>query len=604
MKKLLLFSLLLSINFGYSQTNTCSPDIVFNGSWSGGSGPNGAPNSNDIDKGVLIQSDILIRENISCACLTIESGSTLSIDNNLELRVNDQLILDGDLKLIGTSQLVQNHSQQSQVSGNGRLFIDQNNIFEDVYRYTFWSSPVKNSSSNSIYNVSSIMYDGTMPTSESSQLQSINWKSYDGTLNSLDGATTNPITIANWWVYSMYNGVSRNDWIQKLQTGLIQTGLGYLMKGTGVRQNFTFAGIPNDGEISLPTEFDKTTLTGNPYPSALDSKKFFEDNPHLTEIYFWDHSDDVGQLGHTTFSNFGYYIIRNYVTGVSGVKLITGQQSPRILDAPGRYIPVGQGFMILPNYDQPLIFRNSQRAFATKEDPSNLFIRDTESEHSILKFGFEFDYNGNRYHQQSAISFIEGNTFLDEPGYDSQVGLALSNIYFRFPQSAEDIVIAGIEEVREGLEFPIALYLEESQTIDLMVDEAFNINHSYVLIDRVTNTEYNIKDNKISLDLIAGTYIDRFFIQFRRPNQEVNPTDDLIIYSHNKEVIIKPFNDTSIQSYVIYNVLGQKVMSSSDPSYLIDETFVRVPTNNFATGVLFVNVQTDKGIFKEKLILN
>ncbi len=604
MKKLIVSCIFLLVFSGFAQTNTCSKDIIFNGSWSGGSGPGGAPTSADQNKGISIQSDITITENVNCACLHIENGSTLSIAGNRLLLVKDDLILNGNLRLIGKSQLIQNHTGSSKVSGNGKLHIDQDSNIDDVYRYTYWSSPVVNSSLETTYSLSSILFDGTNPTSEKSPLVPINWKPFNGSLLSLDGAPTHPITIANYWIYTMFNGTLRSDWKQKFDSGLIERGLGFLMKGSGALQNYTFAGTPNDGDIAFNITAKTSSLLGNPYPSALDSKKFLEDNPNIHEIFFFDREKSLN-ITHSSYSveyPGSFYALRNRSAGVSSSKLASSN-AKKIYTSPGRYIPVGQGFIISSEVDQSVVFKNSQRVFAQKQKANTLFIAEEQSEHSIMKFGFEFEYYNNNFHQQAAISFIKGKTFADELGYDTTFYLPSNNLHFKFPESQNNLIIATIQEVTEGLEFPLSLEINESQTIKLMVDELFNINHSFVLMDKVTGIEYDIKNQTVSLSLTAGTYTNRFFIQFRRPNQELNSNNDVIIYSKNKEVIVKPFNNTSIQSYTVHNVLGQKLISSSAPTRLINETLIRIPTTNFASGIVFVNVQTDKGVFKKKLIL-
>ena len=106
------------------------------------------------------------------------------------------------------------------------------------------------------------------------------------------------------------------------------------------------------------------------------------------------------------------------------------------------------------------------------------------------------------------------------------------------------------------------------------------------------------------MDLLEGTYENRFYIRFGQRNLETNLDNDLMVYNDNKEVVIKPFNDTEILSYVIYNVLGQKVMSGTSPSFAFNEPLIRVPSTHLDTGVLFVNVETNKGLFKTKLILH
>jgi hypothetical protein len=605
MKKLVPIVFLLFCVTFYAQSN-CSQDIIFNGSWSGGSGANGAPGAGDEGKGIYIQSDVKLSENIQCDCLAISNGATLSVESGRFLSIQNNLILNGDLRLLGTSQLIQKHTGASGVIGNGRLYKDQSSPVNDVYRYTYWSSPVVSSINDVTFNVGDIMFDGTQPTTETSTLQSIQWLSFNGTISSLDGAATSPVSISNYWIYSYRNGENYNSWQQKLQTGTFTSGEGFTMKGTGVQQNYTFAGTPNDGTIILEGRAETVSLIGNPYPSAIDIEVFFRDNPHIKGLYFWDHEEDLYTSHMESFIYGSIYAPHNLATSVSASKFVRGEGGLNGVsyETPGRYIPVGQAFMVFTDQDRDIVFNNNQRVFATKDSNDTFFITQDEEEHAVLKFGMDVNIFGRDIHQQASISFMQGNTFADEPGYDTNLRLLNSDIYFRFPQSSEDLIIAGIQQVERGLEFPISLMIEDSQTIKLMVDEMHNINHEFVLIDTQTGNEYDIVSGPISINLAAGSYNDRFVIQFRRPLQEINLDNDLLIYSNNREIILKPFNDTTIQNYVVYNVLGQKVMSATRPIVETNEVIVRVPSTQLATGVLLVKVQTDKGLFTKKLLLH
>lgn len=100
--------------------------------------------------------------------------------------------------MIGDAQLVQSHTGLSNVQGSGVIYRDQQASVPSVYRYHYWSSPVTAALGNTTYSTSTVMFDGTTPTSENSTAQAINWQNYDGSVASLNGATTNPITIATF----------------------------------------------------------------------------------------------------------------------------------------------------------------------------------------------------------------------------------------------------------------------------------------------------------------------------------------------------------------------------------------------------------------------
>ena len=65
-----------------------------------------------------------------------------------------------------------------------------------------------------------------------------------------------------------------SEWIHVQSATSINPGEGFTMKGTagsGDAQRYDFRGKPNNGTISVSVENNQFTLTGNPYPSALDA---------------------------------------------------------------------------------------------------------------------------------------------------------------------------------------------------------------------------------------------------------------------------------------------------------------------------------------------
>ena len=150
--------------------------------------------------------------------LTVNNNCRLSITNNL-LVVTDSIHLEGEIRLIdteidtesgratpiGQSQLITTHSNSTQVSGNGRLMVDQNSENPSTYRYTYMGTPV-NTIGGSTYTIASVMKDGSTPTSTTSDITDMTFTA------SHDGSPTSPITISNRWIYTY--GTSA-DWSQK-----------------------------------------------------------------------------------------------------------------------------------------------------------------------------------------------------------------------------------------------------------------------------------------------------------------------------------------------------------------------------------------------------
>lgn len=256
--------------------------------------------------------------------------SVVTVDDGLELRVMNSLVLTlGKLKLIGDAQLVQTHTGASQVSGNSHIFKDQQAKVPTVYRYHYWSSPVTQTLGSTTYKVGLVLNDGIDPTSATSEPQPITWTTgLDGVPGSgIYPSTYSPITISNHWIYSNLNDPGDGSaWIQKRETGDISIGQGFSMKSTGtVPQNFTFVGIPNDGDINFNINVAPAThLLGNPYPSALDITDFINDNINSIDgtLYFWEHTGEDsatlnGNEGHYQSDYQGGYSQRNLTMGIS-----------------------------------------------------------------------------------------------------------------------------------------------------------------------------------------------------------------------------------------------------------------------------------------------
>ncbi|NVK53664.1 MAG: T9SS type A sorting domain-containing protein, partial [Flavobacteriaceae bacterium] len=302
--------------------------------WKGGNSDftTGAPStsSSDTDKVMIIDAQgtsnhPTLTENAKIECVWIKGNSKLMVQNNQYLEFDEDFILDGELRLIGNGQLLQTHSGTSNVQGNGKLFRDQAAKVPSIYRYHYWSSPVRELNSNT-FRVGQVMKDGNVPTSENSTTTDINFvggKNYDGATGT---AGVTPITISSYWIYTNFNDPGDGSaWQRQRETGAINRGQGFSMKSTGqVPQNFTFVGTPNDGSITFNVSGGATSLLGNPYPSALDATDFI--NTNINEIdgtlYFWEHTGEdeanpASSEGHNLTGYQGGYSQRNLAMGIA-----------------------------------------------------------------------------------------------------------------------------------------------------------------------------------------------------------------------------------------------------------------------------------------------
>ncbi|AQS92919.1 hypothetical protein BXQ17_02030 [Polaribacter sp. BM10] len=269
-----------------------------------------------------------LNERLSARKLEVLGTNILGIEDQLLVVTNNLNITDNaEIRLIGSSQLVQTHPGLADISGNGKLYTEQNSTLANIYRYNYMSSPVTSLNANT-YTVEDVLKDGTNPVSFTGVVgQDINNIARDiNFVSGFDGSTGTPINIADYWIYafSSSNG-ARANWIQKFKSGINLKTDGFIFKGPGVAQNYTFVGNPNDGEMNVSVGAQESYLLGNPFPSSLNALKFIKDNLNSIDgsVYLWDHVGEESTAeaidGHRYNGYVGGYATINLSMGVSSV---------------------------------------------------------------------------------------------------------------------------------------------------------------------------------------------------------------------------------------------------------------------------------------------
>ncbi|WP_298767117.1 T9SS type A sorting domain-containing protein [uncultured Polaribacter sp.] len=322
----------------------------------GGSWNNGIP---DRSRFVIVDEDFnQTSETLSARKLTVNDTRKLGITNNLLVVTND-VVIDGEIRLIDVSgdsrsQLIQTHKSASLVTADsdGLFLVDQNSTVPSLFRYNYIGSPVTSSSGAAVYTVADILKDGTNPTSFNGIVGGAGNTGIAKNITyvgGFDGDTTDPISLADYWMYSFAPASGgRANWIQKRSTGTLANADGFIFKGPGRPQNYTFAGIPKDGTLTAPIGASESYLIANPYASAISVKEFIEDNLDAITgvLYFWEHVSEQDTSGDTSGHNFagyiGGYATRTIATGVSAINAAgSGGPVNRIIQAENATISNG-----------------------------------------------------------------------------------------------------------------------------------------------------------------------------------------------------------------------------------------------------------------------
>ncbi|MBT0608788.1 T9SS type A sorting domain-containing protein [Aequorivita echinoideorum] len=506
-------------------------------------------------------------------------------DVNL-LKNNPGLATNASIYLRDNGQLIQGNDAALN-DGNGSLAVRQTAPGDDAYDYRYWCSPVgapniagsgnKNFGIGIIKNIT-----GTSLTDFSAS----------ATTNNFEGYNSPVVTISKRWLYSHVNpGTEAEADYERIYATQVPAGFGFTMKGLNNggagatagnhAQTYEFAGRPNNGTMAIPISGEvagklQMTLSGNPYPSALDLNRVFwdSDNTELGSFFFYDEDRTVNShfysqkpYGYGTyvpgpsdpdgFQEGTYTRATFYIWNANGGSTSTGNTST-LVDTEHRFAPVGQGIMFVGRSDAPtdgsgsINIKNSHRRFI-KEGQANesVFHRtntstseENEEDWALVadpSSGLAVPPVDTRIPQTRLYVTFDGAitrdmllVFSDQAtdGYDRGLdGMHPMNIMNTgsdayFPVSVttdtdlKPFVINAVQ-YNLGKQIPITFKLVEPMKVEIRAVE--QINKPYQKAYLFDSQEYTFQpltaEATSGFFLPAGEYKDRFYIVFRSPNE-------------------------------------------------------------------------------------
>lgn len=552
----------------------------------------------------------------------VNPGINIVMNNDTKIQNDWYLKLDGKIDLQGKSQLVQTTNSDLEVTSAGTIERDQQGQ-ANKFNYNYWSSPVgftSTTSNNNPFTVNGVMRDGTDPANP----QNLNWTT------GYDSAPTTPITLSTYWIFKFQNLTPiYANWTYAGPNGTLLASQAFTMKGSnaeGTTQNYTFTGKPNSGLISTPVAANNANLSGNPYASAVDADAFITANLGSTTgvVYFWEHFPS--NPSHILLEYQGGYAARSLVGGTPPVSPagISGLGSSSRI--PGRYIPVGQGFLL---YGSPvggnIIFNNSQRAFI-KEDhsDSNILFRQKAKQPSVatrnnsedqvpnvgndfgkIRLGFN---SANGFHRQLLLGFMnEFATSGFDPGYDAiQIDNQPSDMYFMLGDLR--LVIQGDGYFGTDNVYPLGIKTAAAGSISLTLDgtENFDATQPIYIHDILTGSYYDLRTEAFQVDLPQGFDYHRFSLAFK-----INPlaaasfaaeniqiqfasADNVLTIQNNK-------TDLTVETVTLFNILGQSLETWDVKDK--NQREIQIAVKNLSSGTYIFKIHTTNGDVSEKIII-
>lgn len=605
----------------------------------------------------------------------------LYVKEGIALTINPNPTVEASIYLRDNGQLIQGGTSSTN-DGDGFLSVQQNTNPTNAYAYYYWCSPVGNPASadvplagnNKYFGLNSIYETLGDPLGTNARMST--------PIPGRDGFS-DPLTISRRWMYIHEEpGTEAESNYHRINaTNGAPAGFGFTMKGvnqgadagnpgTGTNhdQIYEFRGRPNNGDFIIPVEgpaYSGTgggvpnammTLSGNPYPSALDLNRVFWEgtNNPISAFYFYD--EDRSAMSHNYSDKpFGYgvfipgtedfngkpgdpaFIAGTYVNAPffiwNAAGGATGSTAPvNNIPTEHRFAPIGQGIMFVGSGSpQDILIKNSHRRYIKEDSDHSVFHRptndlSTDSERSSLSTYSNLPSQvDNRLPQTRFYAvFDEGITreilltFSDQStdGYDrgmdglSPMGLK-TDAYFPVGEDSNRLpYVINSVNYDESKQIPIAFKLNKTTQIRLsIVEEVKKPYEIMYLYDRQENIFRRLgyqNTYPFSLTLPAGNYDNRFFMVFKKAEgRQSSPftTDEeeskivasIKLFQNNpaQELQISNPEGHSLKSAAMYDMNGKMVIQKQNLGSNNTYTFY---TGNLSEGVYLVKLTTAEDV--------
>lgn len=525
-----------------------------------------------------ISCDVIINNNVACVISTTNAeAKSIKVSNSGNLTVNNEGIVTVKGKVeVGTNAqfLIENNSSLIQIDNVANVgnIIKKRSTTITKMDYVYWASPVENFNISSVSPNSSLIYKW-IPT----------------VANNLNG-------YGNW-------AVANNE--------TMITGKGYIVRGpndfsstTSQTYTATFVGKPNNGTITIPLtrgtysganyatssgvgteDDDNWNLIGNPYPSAIDVKKFLAGNTDIDGyVHVWTHNTRIGNSNSPFYGTFAYnYSANDYVkmnatgTSKSGVRGLIGS---------------GQGFFVKMRKDTNstttnAIFTNSMRGKAVS---NNQFFRSASSESGDDTETPEEKHRiwmnlvaPNEIASSALIGYVTDATNEIDRIFDAESKLKsgfelyslIDSRYFNIQGKA--LPFADTDEVPLGYTTNLA----GTHTFGLTdVDGIFAENQNIYIQDLELGITHDLKVAPYSFSSTTGKFDNRFVLKFRNQtlsNEDFISEQNIIVFA-NESITVNA--KTTIKEVLIYDVTGRLISQNKNIDSTTFTTNEVVKTNS------------------------
>ena len=576
------------------------------------------------------------------------SGPTVAplfVTDDVNLETNSHIYLRNDAQLLQGSGTTGN-------SGQGELSVYQNGT-ANQWAYNYWCSPIGDILPSNINNPFQVnLIDDSLIGNADPRA------SNNSTPTTAFEGTADPLVISTRWLYSFVASDQYAEWIYLGFNNDLNPGLGFTMKGHGTATTgntiYDFRGKPNNGVITNTVLDSQFTLIGNPYPSAIDARDFIHDPANVNEIdgtlFYWEQDGNVASHvlqdyvgGYATYTidvtgtneTFNYALFFTYDEQDNSTPVFTPPPTPVQAEGvkiAGRYIPVGQGFMVegINGPNGEVTVNNSMREFVKENGTTSFFFRTTNNsgenesvsnnnqiqyqdnglslvpeDYKRFRINVDFTVGESQYTRQLVLNFHDSAT----PDYDRGLELKLAQVYdsdayFDLQNKAYGCQAYAFDE---ALTIPLVVDIEEQQPLRFRIFDIQNFDDTQGIYihDIQDNLYVDLRTQDYNLNIEPGSYTDRFEIVFT-PGQSLGIDDfevsDLTIRQDNnihQLSVINP-NGLDVKTIEVFDVAGKRMLNELYDSV---SNRYKLSTIDLSDGVYIVNVTSKANTVKSEKII-
>jgi predicted esterase len=392
------------------------------------------------------------------------------------------------------------------------------------------------------------------------------------------GQTVANLPGAAQWKYDF--NPSNLSW-RAFTTGALVAGRGYSAAQPATQQSVSFAGRPHNGNISIAVATSTVASTtgnnllGNPYPSALDLRAFFTDpdNNELNGSAWLFFTPPTGQGSPS-------YQVANELTGI-------------------RYVPSARGFFVRANTAGTVIFKNQHRASGNNQ----MFNREEGAD--FERFALDVrspDGSTDRAYLGIGQRFSTGF----DPGYDANKAANPSELDLSLLWDNAQWATLALPADSLPASLPLVVQVKQSGEYWIQAPEVPSRRRKAVwLEDRATGQFYDLgAANDYALSLSSGRYHNRFFLRLDSPQDRVEASNALHIYSHNNQIYVGALGSAGGPGQVaVYDLMGRLVLKVDNVE--LGPSFRQIDAKSVeASGVYVVRVQTGSQVAEQKIYLS